>query len=438
MSCLFTIIKVRWLNMSEMIRNNEEKQKVLKEIVTNLNEGSNIKSVQKKFKDIIKNVSPEEIAFMEQSLIDGGVPVEHVQSLCDVHVKVFEDTLEKQKTGKSLPGHPVHTYKAENIHLKTIIKRIKKDLKKVVKGGDKESFKTTLTELKEVEIHYQRKENQLFPFLEAVNFTGPSRVMWGKQDEIRVMFKEIDESLLSNDMNELKIRVNKLLKALKGMIFMEEKILFPTAMRKLPETSWKEIRRGEGEIGYAWIKPGNLWDPNVVKTGIPDFAKVAAEARKARGEEPISSEKKTSNTEKNDREVAGQIPLDVGSLTGLQLNMMLKVLPLDLSFIDENDRVLYYSQGKERLFPRSPGIIGRTVQNCHPPKSAHIVQKIIDAFRNKEKEEAEFYFTMNGRFLHISYYPVYDGNGLYKGVIEAGQDVTGIRALEGEQKLLDW
>ena len=424
--------------MSEMIRNNEEKQEILKEIVTNLSEGSNIKSVQKQFKDIIKNVSPEEIASMEQSLIDGGVPVEHVQSLCDVHVKVFEDTLEKQKVGKALPGHPVHTYKAENKHLKTIIKRIKKDLKKVIKGGDKESFMVALIELKEVEIHFQRKENQLFPFLEEVNFTGPSRVMWGKQDEIRVMFKEIDAALASDDMKVLNSHVKKLITALNGMIFMEEKILFPTAMRKLPETSWKEIRRGESEIGYAWIKPGNLWDPNVVKTGIPDFAKVAAEARKARGEDPLSANKETLPSEKKDREEAGQIPLDVGSLTGLQLNMMLKVLPLDLSFIDENDRVLYYSQGKERLFPRSPGIIGRTVQNCHPPKSAHIVQKIIDGFRNKEKEEAEFYFTMNGRFLHISYYPVYDENGLYRGVIEAGQDVTGIRVLEGEQKLLDW
>jgi DUF438 domain-containing protein len=198
--------------MSEMIRNNEEKQKILKEIVTNLSEGSNIKSVQKQFKDIIKNVSPEEIASMEQSLIDGGVPVEHVQSLCDVHVKVFEDTLEKQKVGKVLPGHPVHTYKAENIHLRTLIKRIKKDLKKVVKGNDKGSFKTTLTELREVEIHYQRKENQLFPFLEEVNFTGPSRVMWGKQDEIRVMFKEIDAAFTNEDMKALKGSIAQLTK----------------------------------------------------------------------------------------------------------------------------------------------------------------------------------------------------------------------------------
>ena len=424
--------------MSEMIRNNEEKQKILKEIVTNLHEGSNVKDVQKQFKDIIKNVSPEEIASMEQSLIDEGVPVEHVQSLCDVHVKVFEDTLEKQKVGKALPGHPVHTYKAENKHLKILIKRIKKDLRKVVKGKERGSFESTFKELKEVEIHFQRKENQLFPFLEAVNFTGPSRVMWGKQDEIRAMFKEIDAAFKEDDMKALKGHISKLTKALTGMIFMEEKILFPTAMRKLPEDSWKQIRRGEGDIGYSWIKPGNLWDPNVVKTGIPDFAKVAAEARKARGEDSSSVKSSDTVSGSDDREEAGQIPLDVGGLTGIQLNMMLKVLPLDISFIDENDRVLYYSQGKERMFPRSPGIIGRTVQNCHPPKSAHIVQKIVDGFRNKEKDEAEFYFTMNGKFLHIRYFPIYDENGEYKGVIEAGQDITGIRALEGEQKLLDW
>ncbi len=424
--------------MSEMIRNNENKQKLLKEIVTNLSEGSDIKSVQKQFKDIIKNVSPEEIASMEQSLIDGGVPVEHIQSLCDVHVKVFEETLEKQKTGKALSGHPVHTYRAENKHLRILIKRIKKDVKKVVKGKERSSFESSLTELKEVEIHYQRKENQLFPFLEAVNFTGPSRVMWGKQDEIRVMFKDIDSAYKAEDMKLLKTHVTRLVKALTGMIFMEEKILFPTAMRKLPEDSWKQIRRGESAIGYAWIKPGNLWDPNVVKTGIPDFVKIAAEARKTRGEESRVEANVGSDSASPEREETGKIPLDVGVLTGKQLNMMLKVLPLDISFIDENDRVLYYSQGKERMFPRSPGIIGRTVQNCHPPKSAHIVQKIVDGFRNKEKDEAEFYFTMNGRFLHIRYLPVYDENGDYKGVVEAGQDITDIRALEGEQKLLDW
>ncbi len=398
--------------MSETIRNNEKKQKILKDIVSGLHEGSDIKQIQKQFRNIIKDVSPEEIASMEQSLINEGVPVEHVQALCDLHVKVFEDTLEKQKSGKPISGHPVHTYKAENRYLKTLIRGIKKEAKKLFKGRNKEVFKSLLTELKDVEIHYQRKENQLFPFLESVDFTGPSKVMWGKHDEIRAMFKELETAFAGGDNTVLRTHLKKLTAALSGMIFMEEKILFPTALRKLPETSWKTIRRGESEIGYAWIKPGNLWDPNIVKT------------------ETVNSE--------NPEEKTGQIPLEVGSLTNSQLNMMLKALPVDISFVDENDKVLYYSSTKERMFPRSPGIIGRTVQNCHPPKSAHIVQKIVDSFRSKEKDNAEFYFTMNGRFLHIRYFPVYDDNGVYKGVVEIGQDITEIKALEGEKKLLDF
>lgn len=95
-------------------------------------------------------------------------------------------------------------------------------------------------------------------------------------------------------------------------------------------------------------------------------------------------------------------------MTAAQINMMLNGLPLDISFVDEHDTVLYYSGGKERLFPRSPGVIGRKVQNCHPPKSAHIVQEIVDSFRNHEKDQAEFYFTVNDKFIHIRYFPVYD------------------------------
>ena len=105
---------------------------------------------------------------------------------------------------------------------------------------------------------------------------------------------------------------------------------------------------------------------------------------------------------------------------------------------DENDKVLYYSQGRDRLFPRSPAVIGRSVQNCHPPKSVHIVEKIVESFRKKEKTEAEFWLTMNNRFIHIRYFPLYDENGDYKGVLEASQDVTAIRSLKGERRLLDW
>lgn len=418
--------------MSELIRNNEEKQEALKNIVKDLSKGSDVKSVQKQFKKIIENVSPEEIAEMEQSMIDGGVPVEHVQSLCDVHVKVFEDTLSKQKSKKPLPGHPVHTYKEENKYLRKLLKKVKKEVKQAVKKQDSSSFREVFDDLKQVEIHFQRKENQLFPFLETVNFTGPSRVMWGKQDEIRIMIKQIDASLTENSYKDLSKQVRKLTKALSGMIFMEEKILFPTALRKLPEQAWKDMRKGENEIGYAWIKPGNLWDPDILKPakGVSEFEKLLAKSEK------IKEEREKKEAAQNSDEV--KLPLQVGEMTLKQINLMLNGLPLDISFVDENDTVLYYSGGKERLFPRSPGVIGRKVMNCHPPKSAHIVQKIVDSFRNHEKTEAEFYFQMKETFVHIRYFPVYDENNNYRGVIEVSQDITDIRKLEGEKKLLDW
>ncbi len=416
--------------MSELIQNNENKQEELKNIVKDLSEGSDIKSVQKQFKKIIENVSPEEIAAMEQSMIDGGVPFEHVQSLCDVHVKVFEDTLSKQKTKKPLPGHPVHTYREENKRLRKLIRSIKREAGKAVKKQDIDSFLKVFNELKKVEIHFQRKENQLFPFLETVNFTGPSRVMWGKQDEIRVMLKGIDASIISKDLSNLKQQIRKLTRALTGMIFMEEKILFPTALRKLPERAWIDIRKGENEIGYAWIKPGNLWDPDIIKTVEGSaFDKLLAESEKIREEREAGEKAETGNR---------KLPLQVGEMSLKQINLMLGSLPFDISFVDENDTVLYYSRGSERLFPRSPGIIGRKVQNCHPPKSAHIVQAIVDSFRNHEKTEAEFYFQMKDIFAHIRYFPVYDKDNIYRGVVEVSQDISTIRKLEGEKKLLNW
>jgi len=105
--------------------------------------------------------------------------------------------------------------------------------------------------------------------------------------------------------------------------------------------------------------------------------------------------------------------------------------------VDENDTVRYYSSTEDRIFPRSPGVIGRTVQNCHPPKSMHVVNKIIESFKKKEKKSAEFWINKQGRFLYIRYFPLYNKAGDYKGVIEVSQDATDVRALKGEKRLLD-
>lgn len=396
--------------MGEALGNNKIKEEKLREIVQNLNEGTDIRKVKKQFDKLIRDISPEEIANVEQSLINEGVPVEHVQKLCDIHVQVFDDALKKQGKSKVLPGHPVHTYRLENKELKKRIGGLKKSIKS--------DFLSKLKDVKMIELHYVRKENQLFPFLETVGFTGPSKVMWGKHDEIRALFRKLEEDYNKGDLSAVKKQTSSLIKALKNMIFMEEKILFPTSIRKLPPQAWSAIRKGEAAIGYCWIEPGNLWDANIVESTNSDVAPEPSSGNTTSGDEKIS--------------------LDTGALSITQINLLLKNLPFDMTYVDENDKVAYYSEGKERIFPRSPGIIGREVANCHPPKSVHVVEKIVEALKNGEKDHAEFWIKMNGMFIHIRYFPIFDDAGKYRGIIEVSQEVSGIRALEGERRLLDW
>ncbi len=433
--------------MSEYLQNNRERQEKLKDIVRQLHEGSDVGSVRKEFHDLIRNVSPEEIAEMEQALIAGGIPAQQVQKLCDVHVQVFEQSLSRRKKEKYLPGHPVHTYREENREAKRILRSLRKLAGRAARGRDRQEFERTFERFREIEKHYQRKENQLFPYLEQVGFTGPSKVMWGKHDEIRSSIRAVEAAYRDDDPSRLSGAVKDLVGAVRRMIFMEEKILFPTAMRKLPERAWIEMRRGEPDIGYAWVKPGSLWDPDIAAArAMADTlanAAAAASGPKA-GTEAGTPAGHAGGPAAGSAEAGGSpgagaaVDLDVGSLSPQQINLLLRNLSVDVTFVDENDEVRYYSHGRERVFPRSPGIIGRKVQNCHPPDSVHMVERILEGFRNREHDEAEFWIEMKGKFIHIRYYPIYDDAGVYRGVIEVTQDATHLRALQGQKRLLDW
>ncbi len=402
--------------MSELIHNADERKKELRYIITHLDSEKDIPKMKKRFSKLLADLSPEEIAEAEQALIEEGVPVEEVQKLCEIHVDAFKDGLKTTSHKKVLSGHPVDTYKKENIALKKHMRSFRQVIKKVPAGTDLLTIRNVFDRLAKIDIHYTRKENQLFPFLENVGFSGPSKVMWGKHDEIRDRIKLFRKALESGNVKELKLVGKDLLRKLKKMIFMEEKILFPTALRKLPDSAWFKIREGEPDIGYAWVQPGSVWAVDVQKAVSPvDFSV-----------NPADSGKTNENS----------IDLRVGSLTPDQLDLMLNNLPVDVSFVDENDEVRYYNEGQERIFPRSPGIIGRKVQNCHPPKSVHIVQKIVDDFHNGQKEPAEFWLSLGGKFVHIRYFPLFTPEGAYKGVLEVSQDVSGIRALEGEKRLV--
>ncbi|MBI5076730.1 MAG: DUF438 domain-containing protein [Nitrospirae bacterium] len=377
----------------------ENREEILKGIIRDIHKGVDIGILKKRFLELIKDVSPYEIAQMEQKLISEGMPEQEVKQLCSVHVEVFKESLEK-KTLPGLPvGHPVHTLMLENRHTESITQELE-GLK------DKAGLPHLIEKLSPIEKHYARKENQLFPILETKGITGPSKVMWALHDDIRDMLRHVKAGAVDKTVKDLEIKT--LITMINDMIYKEEHILYPMALETLSDEDWFKVKKGEEEIGFAWLDKVDEWVPS----GMSGLA--------------LAEEK------------VGSINLDTGQITPEQVNLLLTHLPVDVSFVNENDEVVYYSATQDRIFPRSPGIIGRKVQNCHPPRSVDIVEKILEAFKRGEKDDADFWIQMRGRFILIRYFAVRDTKGKYRGTLEVSQDVTEIRALTGERRLLSW
>lgn len=404
---------------------NEAKIKILKDIIRDLHAGGDIEILKKHFAALVEDVSGAEIGAMEQQLIDEGLPEEEVRKLCDLHVKVFEESLEAQPAPETIPGHPLHTLAEENAALARIVGETRDilDRLRTASGPDsladgKERLSELFDQLGQIEKHYLKKENQLFPRLEERGISGPSKVMWAVHDDIRAHLKDFRRAL-DLDNTELIVQTGRwVIQEIGDMVTKEEKILFPMAVETLDESDWAKVKKGEEEIGYAWIAPAPAWAPEISPPAAP-----AAEDKPA---EPAAP-----------RTEAGAISLEQGLLTPEQIDLLMTHLPVDISFVDEHDTVVYYSATPDRIFPRSPGVIGRKVQNCHPSRSVGVVEKILAAFRSGERSSAEFWIESGGRFIDIRYFALRDGKGAYRGALEVTQDVTAIRALRGERRLLD-
>jgi PAS domain S-box-containing protein len=406
---------------SSEVLDPEERKEILKEIIKGVHDGEDMGVLKGKFRMLIKDVDPSEISKMEQTLIDEGMPETEVKRLCDVHVEIFKEALEKHEIPEAPPGHPVHTFMQENRAAEEIMDEIEGMLKRIGDPPDENIFKDVMTgiqrqleNLAKIDSHYVRKENQLFPMLEAHDISGPSQVMWGIHDDIRALLKKASEGLTQSEPTTIVKILKELIPTTREMIYKEEHILFPMSLEQLTQSEWKKVRSGEGEIGYSWVKPEGIWPSGT----IPDDVE-------------LESEKVTDPDQK-------KVILNQGGLTREQVNLMLTHLPVDITFVDEDDRVGYYSAGKERIFPRSPAIIGRHVQNCHPPRSVHIVEKILQEFKSGNRDSSEFWLQLDGKFIHIRYFAVRDSEGNYKGTMEVSQDLTEIKKLEGEKRLLDW
>ncbi len=406
--------------MSEYINNREYRQKVLKELIMELHQGKSVEEVKERFGKLIDGVSPTEISEMESALIREGMPVTEVQRLCDVHAAVFKGTIEeihRAEKQEDNPGHPVFTFKMENRAIESLIKnRVRPNLQAYLDNASKENLyklKEDLDKLSEVNKHYLRKENLLFPYMEKYGITAPPKVMWGVDDEIRSQMKEALALLnnKSNDLEQISNKFKEVISRIEEMIFKEENIMLPMVLETLDEDEWLKIAKESAEIGFCLYEPKTEWKP--VRLNVEEKAK-------EEGEEPAGE---------------GYLRFETGILLREEIQAMLNTLPVDVTFVDKEGIVKFFTQGKDRIFPRTKAIIGRQVSNCHPPASVHIVEQLIEDFKAGKKDSEDFWIQMGGKYVMIRYFAVRDGNGSFLGTLEFTQDIAPIKKIEGEKRL---
>ena len=401
--------------MSELINNREHRQELLKEVIKELHEGKTVDEVKAKFASVIEGTSPVEISQMEVQLVKEGLPIEEIQYLCNVHAEVFKGTLEEIHHPEQVPGHPIHTFKREN---EALTKLIDEDLTKHLEAFNKDDSKGNILNLLgdinllwDIDKHYSRKENLIFPFLEKYGVTAPPKVMWGVDDDIRAMIKDVKLNLTSykGNKDEVLEKANAAIKEIKEMIFKEESILFPMALETLTEDEWISIYHDSEQIGFTIVPPEKEWElkrVNLVK----------------KEEEKVTED--------------GYVRFETGILSHKELSLILNNMPGDVTFVDKDDIVKYFSNSKDRVFARTKAIIGRSVENCHPPASVHVVESIVNDFKSGKKDSEMFWIQMGEKFVLIQYFAIRDEDGQYMGTLEHSQDIASLRALDGERRLM--
>ncbi len=394
------------------------KKEIMKDIILKLHRGLSAGEAKDRFEKEVGSVSSSEIAEIEQTLIDEGLSPEEIKKFCNVHALIFQSALEKAATEETFPSHPVFLFKSEN---REIEKRTAA-LKEVISGSKaelsslKKQVSPLLQELRGVTTHYERKEQLLFPFLEKHGFMGPSKVMWGKDNEIRDMLKAavagLEKVNTEADFSAyVKDKLQPLIEEVEGMIFKEENILFPTSLEKLAPEEWVEVLRESEDVGYIFIqKPA-------------ETEELTKNLTAALLEEPVLQD--------------GAVTLPTGTIRLNELMSLLNTLPVDLTFVDSEDTVRYFTESSDRIFRRTKSVIGRKVQNCHPPQSVDVVEKILASFKEGKKNSYEFWIPLGDKFVYIRYFALRDKNGDYLGTVEVTQDISKIKKLEGEKRLLD-
>ena len=408
--------------MSEFINNATQRKEMLRHLLLRLHAGDNPEVLRQRLIEVLQHIPYNEVVEVEQELISSQALSENeILDFCDLHTAVLDGSIDLSGAKRIPAGHPVDTFKKENAAIKAEIERFREIARGVNGLSDAElpdfilKVREVLNHLADIDKHYRRKEYLVFPFLEKHEITGPPTVMWGKHDEIRELMKAAFEMLAEHPTADemrsaLSLVINPLVELIEGMIMKEEEILFPMAMDTLTEEEWYKIYQETTEFGYCLFDPTDEWRPAI-----------------------------NAQAEKQEYIHSDAIRLSSGAFDLDELEALFVHLPIDITFVDKHDKVRFFSHSPKRVFERNRSIIGRDVRMCHPPGSVHIVERIINDFKSGKENKACFWISnFKGRFVHIEYTAVRGKEGEYLGVVEVTQDITDLRKLEGDQRLLSY
>lgn len=400
----------------------QDKKAQIKEAIKQLHEGASVEQVKEKYRSVLENADPLEIAKIEQELVEEGMKKEQIRKLCDVHMAIFKEQLEKQMP-KMTPNQPISILMEEHKVMLKLAEDLNALNRKIQRVSDISYVTEEIHQVEHIvedfadsEKHFLREENVLFPIMEKHGVTEPPAVMWMEHTDIKEQKKklqaltaDLEKKGFENYKQQLSETSRLLGNLLQSHFYKENNVLYPTALNVVTEQEWIEVRREFDEIGYCCFTPPAL---------IAKAEKTEVQAAKPAAE--------------------GTVQFETGNFTKPQLEALLNTLPVDITFVDADDTVRYFNKPEQRMFVRTKAVIGRKVQNCHPEKSLYMVAKIVESFKTGKKNSAEFWITLNNRFVHIRFFAVRDPNGKYLGAVEVVQDLTDIRKLEGEKRLLDW
>lgn len=399
--------------------------------------------------------TPDEFAFAEQSL-KGVYKDEEILDRMDDLLVLFDGVLVRAENTYPV-NHPLWVYIEEINAMEKVLLEADELLKQ--ENFIKNPWLGIFDSLNQWRRHLSRKQNQLYPVLEDHGFDRPTRIMWTFDDSVRDAISRSFGYLRDDQTEDFLATMPDTIDKIRDLYSKELEVLLPTAIKILSDAEFVRMSKGDHEIGFAIIAPPPLYTVDGVTGDEPTYATTAAAAQAQANANAgaVAANAGMPNEFLQDLaqllgkytggSVGGGAPLDpkttvldvaTGKLTLDQINLLFKHMPVDLSYVDENELVKFYSDTKHRIFPRSANVIGREVKNCHPAKSVHVVEEIIEKFRSGEQSQAEFWINKPEVFIYVLYTAIRDEDGNFKGVLEMMQDCTHIRSLEGSRTFLTW